>query len=178
MADGGLNDVELPSDVDSDIALLPPSPPPKKTSPKRTYKRPAAAATTIKKKKKTRPQRAGTEDLIYIVVPVGVVLDSTRGDMIASIHGEPSMPMWLLKEIDQLDPCQRLTPNHFMEIFSPPRIVPVVQQLELRAEYSIDKSTGFNLAKKEDGVGRMSAKGKSRSRVRPGAKSEIKNRGP
>ena len=66
-------------------------------------------------------------------------------EYIKKIVGQPNMPPWLRQHLLSLPPSARPQYDHFMEIYSPPRVMPWIHKQGLRGQRSMDKTNGWDL---------------------------------
>ncbi len=71
------------------------------------------------------------------------------GQMVLELVGTPDMPPWLPAHILTLPPPRFTDNDHFMEICTPPRIMPWIHRAGLRGTRSMDRDKGWNRMRDE-----------------------------
>ena len=127
-------DIVLPPDVDSDVDDDLP-----RVSPSKAAKKRAKAKAKTKAKAKAKRQQKPVNE------------GPSRRDLLAEVLITPRCPyLWCCSVPRHLDGTLQ---DDFIELFSPARMVPVAAALGLRANLSVDLTTGWNLGSND---GRLS----------------------
>jgi hypothetical protein len=74
-----------------------------------------------------------------------IIKQPANAEYIKTMVGQPNMPLWLRQHLLGLPPSTCPQYDHFMEIYSPPRVMPWIHKQGLRGQRSMDKMNGWDL---------------------------------